>query len=236
MTPHISAKKEQIAKTVLMPGDPLRAKWIAETFLKDAILVNDVRNMFAYTGTYKGKKITVMGHGMGIPSIGIYSYELFKFYDVENIIRVGSAGTYSPKINVMDVVLAKTAYSSSKYPEEIGIKYNNGVVESSSKINKVIEGKSKELKINIHQVQVHSSDTFYNISTPEQNRKNTGSEVVEMEAVALFSNAIKLNKHAACLLTISDSLIDLSQSISHDKRRESFKEMVTLALESAILL
>ena len=236
-TPHISAEKGAFAKTVLMPGDPLRAKFIAETFLTDPQLVTSVRNVFGYTGTYKGTSVSVMASGMGMPSIGIYSYELFKFYDVENIIRIGSAGSYRDWLNVMDVTLAESAVSSSTFAQVQG-----GVTEKcikpSAELNAAIQQKAKELGIDLKMSVVHSSDVFY--SDPSQGTwqdiaERTGSDCVEMESFALFHNANMLGKKAACLLTISDSFVNHVE-LTAEERQNSFTEMMKLALETAIEL
>lgn len=235
ITPHNNANLGDFAKTVLMPGDPLRAKFIAENFLDDARLVNTVRNMYAYTGTYKGVPVSVMASGMGMPSIGIYSYELFKFYDVENIVRVGSAGSYSAELNVKDVVLAEYAYSDSTYAlMQTGFKENT--LEPSKELNDVIESKAKELGIVCKKGKVHSSDVFYSspdLGTWKDIRDRTNTDCVEMESFALFSNAKALGKRAACILTISDSFVS-EVALSAEDRQNSFTEMMRLALESAI--
>ncbi|MGB4984252.1 MAG: purine-nucleoside phosphorylase [Erysipelotrichaceae bacterium] len=235
-TPHNRALDNEIAKTVLMPGDPLRAKMIAEKFLTDVKMFNDVRGMYGFTGNYKGKEVSVMGSGMGMPSIGIYSYELFKFYNVENIIRIGSAGAYDPNLNVFDVVLANCAYSESSYAlTQNG--YDKDATYPSDHINEVIVGCASELGINLKVDQIHSSDVFYRDS-------NLGWKYffedkkcccVEMESFALFHNAKVLNKNAACLLTISDSLVTHQES-SADERQNNLLQMIEIALESAIKL
>lgn len=232
MTPHNRAKKEDIAKVVIMPGDPLRAKWISENFLKNSKLVNDVRGMLAFTGEYNNKKVTVMGHGMGIPSIGIYSYELFHFYDVEVIIRVGSAGSYSKDVNVGDLILADESFSESTYAKYIGIEANNNVLKGDSDINNLIIEVAKVNNINLVSARVHSSDIFYGANRSLQKIINdTKSKVVEMESFALFANARKLNKKAATLLTCSDSLVT-HESMSAEDRQTKFINMVELALKT----
>jgi purine-nucleoside phosphorylase len=166
MTPHNKAKLNDIAKVVLMPGDPLRAKWIAENFLKSAKLVNDVRGMFAYTGTYKNKKITVMAHGMGMPSIGIYSYELFKFYNVNTIIRVGSAGAFAKTIKLGDVIIAKEAFSESIYAKDVGVKVpSSKILKASNRILNVCLATTQQMKIKPHVGKVLCEDVFYS-ATP----------------------------------------------------------------------
>ena len=236
-TPHISASKGDFAKTVLMPGDPLRAKFIAETFLEDVRLVTSVRNVLGYTGKYKGTSVSVMASGMGMPSIGIYSYELYSFYDVENIIRIGSAGSYRPWLNVMDVTLAESAVSDSSYARIQG-GCTDRCIKPSKEINNLIMEKAKELGINCKPSIVHSSDVFY--GDPSQGSwqdiaERTGGDCVEMESFALFHNANMLGKRAACLLTISDSFVSHVE-LTSEERQNSFKEMMVLALETAISL
>lgn len=233
MTPHNNAKKNEIAKTVLMPGDPLRAKWIAENFLNNPKLVNDVRSMNAYTGKYKNKLVTVMAHGMGIPSIGIYSYELFNFYDVNNIIRIGSAGAYARDIHVRDVLVAAEAYSESSYASEIGVVAKDKILKPSKKLLDLAIKQAKSENINLKVVRVDSKDAFYNKYKLNELVKTTGAQAVEMEAFGLYANASLLNKNALCLLTVSDSLAT-GESLPPDERQTSFKEMVKLALEVAI--
>lgn len=232
-TPHINPMGE-IAPVVLMPGDPLRAKYIAETFLEDAVLVNTVRNMFGYTGTYKGRKITVFGSGMGMASIGIYSYELFKFYGVESIIRIGSAGAYTDKLNLFDVVLATSAWSESSFAKVQG-GYESDIIEASAELNEKVKEYAKELNIPIHETIVHSSDVFYreNFDEYKEIYANHGCTCVEMESFALFANARILNKKATCLLTISDSLVT-HEATSAEERQNAFNEMMKVALEFAV--
>ena len=234
MTAHNTAKKGEIAKIVLMPGDPLRAKWIANEFLSDAKLVNEVRGMLAFTGKYKDKEITVMGHGMGIPSIGIYSYELFNEYDVDVIVRIGSAGSYCKEVNVGDLILATTCYSDSTYAQLIGIEAKENILSASNDVCEKIINTAKELNSKLVKGCVHSSDVFYgSIHSLEELVKRTKSQVVEMESFGLYANAIKLNKKAATLLTCSDSLVT-HESMSAIDRQFKFKDMVKLALESAL--
>lgn len=233
-TPHISAPEGAFAKTVLMPGDPLRAKFIAETFLTDPQVVTSVRNVYGYTGLYKGERVSVMASGMGIPSIGIYSHELYTEYGVENIIRIGSAGSYVDHLDVMDVVLAKAAYSDSSYARVLS-GYRRKTIKPSPIINAMVEKKAKELNIPIKEVVVHSSDVFYGQEPWQEIAARTGSECVEMESFGLFHNARILGKQAACLLTISDSFTD-KEELSAEARQTSFRTMMTLALETAIAL
>lgn len=234
-TPHIELKdKDLIAKTVLMPGDPLRAKFIAETYLKDVVEINSVRNMFGYTGTYKGKKITVMGSGMGMPSIGIYSYELFKFYDVDTIIRIGSAGAYSPDLKLYDVVLAKAAWSESTYAKTMGVS-NKKLLKATPAVNKKIKAAAKKLGIPLHESVIHSSDVFYRINSDEYKDifAKHGAVCVEMESFALFANALATGKNAACLLTISDSLVT-HEATSSEERQKAFTKMMEIALNTKL--
>lgn len=232
-TPHINAVDGAFAKTVLMPGDPLRAKFVAETFLEDPQLVTSVRNVLGYTGTYKGVPVSVMASGMGMPSIGIYSYELFKFYGVENIVRIGSAGSYTDKLDVMDVVLSSSAYSDSNYAL-LQSGCPDKVLMPSAELNEIIIKKADELGIDCKLGVVHSSDVFYsNSETWQEIKERTQSDCVEMESFALFSNANVLGKRATCLLTISDSFVSHVELSSED-RQNSFTTMMKLALESAI--
>ena len=233
MTAHIEAKKEQIADTVIMPGDPLRAKFIAEKYLENYTLVNQVRGIYAYTGEYKGKRVTVMASGMGMPSMGIYSYELFKFYDVNNIIRVGSAGAYTDKLKLYDVVLVDSCYSESTYA-----KTQNGCVDNimyaSEELNNKIKNTSFSLDKVITTGMIHSSDVFYkeNNNYSELFEKY-GCLAVEMESFALFHNAKVLGKNAACILTISDNLVTKEETTS-EERQTSFVNMIELACSAGL--
>ena len=235
-TPHIEAEEKAFAKTVLMPGDPLRAKFIADTFLENAVQVNSVRGMLGFTGEYKGKKVSVMGSGMGQPSIGIYSYELFKFYEVDNIIRVGSCGAYSPELNVYDVLVASAAYSDTTYA-----KMQNGSNDNfafpSKHINDIIIEMSKELKIPVTPQKIYSADVFYMESDKAKahirKMNDMGIGAVEMESFALFTNANLLDKKAACILTVSDSLVTGKETTSAE-RQKAFTNMMKIALETAV--
>lgn len=233
MTPHISSKKNEIAKIVIMPGDPLRAKWIAENFLKDIVEVNSVRGMLAYTGTYKDKKVTIMGHGMGIPSIGIYSFELFKFYDVDLIIRVGSAGTYVKDIKLGDVLIVENAYSDSTYAEIIGLDVKNKMIPANKEMVDLAYETSKQSGIEAKKVNCHSADVFYSNFTHEEWVKKSNSKVVEMESFGLFANSIVLNKKSLCLLTCSDSLVT-HESMPPEERQMGFSKMVKLSLDICV--
>lgn len=234
-TAHNAANKGDIAKTVLMPGDPLRAKFIAETFLDNPKLFNTVRNMFGYTGTYKGKEVSVMGSGMGMPSIGIYSYELFTEYGVENIIRIGSAGSYSADLDVYDVIITDKAWTDSSYAE-----VQNGeksrTLEGSKELNELLQQCADELDIPVKHGIIHSSDVFYRDAAEgywKDILKDTGAQAVEMESFALFHNANVLNKNAACILTISDSFVT-NEATTPEERQDSFTNMMKIALEAAI--
>ena len=231
-TPHISSNIEDIAKTVLMPGDPLRAKFIAETFLKDVKLVNQVRNMLAYTGTYNGKKVTVIGSGMGMPSIGIYSYELFKFYDVENIIRIGSCGAYDKNLKLFDVLLVSQAFSESSFAKTMGIS-NRHVLPASKTLNNRIKRAATKLNKPLKEGIIHSSDVFYRLNHQAyvDIYKKHQTIAVEMESFALFANAKALNRKAACLLTVSDSLVNHEETTS-EQREKAFTNMMEIALKS----
>lgn len=230
MTPHNQANLNEIAKTVLMPGDPLRAKMIAETYLDDYKLVNTVRNMYAYTGFYKGQKVTIMASGMGIPSIGIYSYELFDKYNVENIIRIGSTGAYTDKIDLYDTILVTDSYSESTYAEVLN-NYKDKFVSPSSDLNKKLEKTAQKLNKKIVKGCTHSSDCFYGKADINDLYNNKKCICVEMESFALFYNAKLLNKNAACLLTVSDNLITHKETTSLE-RQTAFKDMIEIALES----
>ncbi|BBA22429.1 purine-nucleoside phosphorylase [Mycoplasmopsis bovirhinis] len=233
MTPHISAKKGEIAKTVIMPGDPLRAKYIAETFLDPGYkLVNSVRNMFMYTGTYQGKEITIAGSGMGCPSIGIYSYELFKFYDVDRIVRIGSAGSYVKELGLYEVVLATEAYADSDAFRKLALGKGGNTSLPSARLNEEIQNIANELGHKLTKGRVHSSDVFYSVVPLEERIKETQAVCVEMESYALFTNAEATGKEAACLLTISDNLITKEETSSQE-RQTAFVKMMEIALNLA---
>lgn len=236
-TPHNAAKANDIAKTVLMPGDPLRAKFIAETYLENPVQFNTVRNMFGYTGTYKGKQISVMGSGMGMPSIGIYSYELYKFYGVENIIRIGSAGAYTEDLELFDLVLAESAWSESSFAKAQA-DVDGDIMCPSSELNEKIKAAATSLQKPLTEARIHSSDVFYhedNVDGHKEFFEKHGCVCVEMESFALFHNANVLGKKAACLLTISDSLVTSAETTA-EERQTSFHNMMEVALEAAITL
>ena len=232
-TPHNRAEQGDIAKTVLMPGDPLRARFIAEHYLTNVKLFNDVRNMFGYTGEYKGKRISVMGSGMGMPSIGIYSYELYSVYGVDRIIRIGSAGSYCEQAKVFDVILADSAYSESSYAKtQSG--FDREVTYPSKDLCEILRQTAATLQIPLQEGRVHSSDVFYREDkTPYFRRlyEEKGCICVEMESFALFHNAAVLGKEAACLLTISDSFVS-SKITTAEEREKSFTDMMKIALEA----
>lgn len=232
-TPHIEAKKDEIAKTVLMPGDPLRAKFIADTYLDDVKQFNHIRNMFGYTGTYNGKRISVMGSGMGMPSIGIYSYELFKFYDVDRIVRIGSSGAYAPDLDLYDTIIADDAWSESSYA-----KTQNGsespVMKASVDLTERLADIAERLDIPVTRGRIHSSDVFYREgeSVHEEYYHKHKCLAVEMESFALFHNANVLGKQAACLLTVSDSFTK-NTATTPEERQTAFTNMMKIALELA---
>ena len=234
-TPHIEVKDPSlIAKTVLMPGDPLRAKFIAETFLTDVKQINGVRNMFGYTGLYKGKPITIFGSGMGQPSIGIYSYELFNFYGVENIVRIGSAGSYSADLAVYDTVLVTNAYSESTFAK-VAFDIEGDTLPANAELNELLRKCALSANVTLKEAIIHSSDVFYHTGSFswERCRDEHGCKAVEMESFALFANAIATGKRAACLLTISDSFIT-HEATSAEERQNSFTNMMKVALELAL--
>ncbi|MFW5630013.1 MAG: purine-nucleoside phosphorylase [Acetivibrio ethanolgignens] len=229
-TPHNAAKKGDIAKTVLMPGDPLRAKFIAETYLENPVCFNTVRNMFGYTGTYKGKEISVMGGGMGIPSIGIYSYELFHFYDVDSIIRIGSAGGLSSDIKVRDVVIAMGASTNSNYANQFKLPGTFAPIADYGLLRKAVEvAEEKGIKTVVGNVL--SSDTFYDDNAEANDLwKKMNVLCVEMEAAGLYMNAARAGKKALCILTISDHIYT-GEALPAEERQNTFREMMEIALE-----
>ncbi len=236
-TPHNEANIGDIAKTVVMPGDPLRAKYIAENFLDNYKLVNQVRGMYAYTGTYKGKEITVMAHGMGMPSVGIYTYELFKIYGVENIIRIGSCGGYKPELKLFDIILTKNVFSESNYALTLN-NDNCHIVSSNSDLNSIIEDTAKDSNINIVLGNTVCTDCFDVYMTDvnkflERVPDNFNPVAAEMEAFALFYNAKLLNKKASCLMSIVDSKF-IKDIATPEERQTGLNTMIKLALDSAI--
>lgn len=233
MTPHIHALKSEIAPSVIMPGDPLRAKFIADTYLTDVKQVSGVRGIFAYTGYYKEKRVTVMASGMGMPSIGIYSYELFHFYDVEEIIRVGSCGSYKENLKLYDVILVTEAYSTSSFAK-VQNGSNDSILASSETLNRRVENAAKMLSIPLHKGRIYSSDVFYTEESVFQKMRDEYDCLgVEMESFALFHNAHVLGKCATCILTVSDSFVKKEQTTPLE-REKSFTTMIELALESIV--
>ena len=237
MTPHINAKDTDIAKIVLAPGDPLRAKYIAENFLEDYRLVNTVRNILAYTGTYKGKEITVFSTGMGMPSMGIYCYELYKFYNVETIIRIGSCGAYSADLNIFDTILVDNSYTEGNFAYEWNEK-DCHLAKSSSFLNEIIENVSIQNNIPYVKGNILCSDCFDGYledvnSLINRFPKELNIIGAEMESFALFYLAKYLGKQASCLLTVVDSICK-KQEISSEDREKSLNNMIKLALESAV--
>ena len=233
-TAHNEAKKEDISKTVIMPGDPLRAKYIAEKYLDDYKLVNKVRGMYAYTGFYKGKKITVMAHGMGNPSVGIYTYELFNFYDVDEIIRIGSCGATTDTIKLRDIILVSSSYSDSNYAK-IQNNSDKVILKSNDELNEKIKNTANNMNKRILNGIVYSTDVFYSdIVKPSDLYNEYGCLAVEMETFALFHNANIFNKKASCILTVSDNIVT-KEVLSSDDRQNSFDDMIVLALESTLI-
>ena len=234
MTPHINAKPGDFAKTVLMPGDPLRSKYIAENFLTDPVLVNNVRGVQGYTGTWKKVPVSVMASGMGMPAIGIYSWELFKSYDVDNIIRVGSAGAVQDDVNVMDVVIAQGACTNSSYAVNFGFPGHWAPIADYRLMRCAIEA-AEEQGAKFHVGNIFSSDNFYYAKSYEGQRavRRMGIMAVEMEAAALYANAAYMGKRALCLCTISDHLYR-DEALSADERQTSFNEMIEIALDTAV--
>lgn len=231
-TPHNGAKQGEIAQTVLMPGDPLRAKFIAETYLENPKCFNTVRNMLGYTGIYRGKPVSVMGSGMGMPSIGIYSYELFHFYDVDSIIRIGSAGALQDSLNLMDVVIAMGACTDSNYAYQYGLPGTFAPIADYSLLNRAAETAKNQGTLAVVG-NVLSSDIFYN-ETADVNDKwrSMGVLAVEMEAAALYMNAARAGKKALCMLTISDHIYR-QEGLSAMERQIGFGKMMEIALELA---
>lgn len=229
-TPHNNAKKGEIAKKVLMPGDPLRAKFIAETYLENPVCVNTVRNVLAYTGTYKGKEVSVMASGMGIPSIGIYSYELFHFYDVDQIIRVGSAGALQDDLNVRDIVIAMGACTDSNYGSQFGLPGAFAPTASYGLLERAVEAARKQ-GTPVRVGNVVSSDMFYGDNeTAASSWRKMGVLCVEMECAGLYMNAARAGKQALGILTISDHIFR-NEATTAEERQSTFGKMMEIALE-----
>ena len=232
-TPHIEAKYGEIAETVIMSGDPLRAKFMAEHFLENPVQFNNVRGMLGFTGSYKGKRVSVMGHGMGIPSMAIYSYELFNFYGVKNIIRVGSAGSMNADLHIGDLMMAQGACTNSNYASQFLLSGMYAPIADFGLLRAAVE-KAEELGYRYKVGNVFSSDVFYgeNKEHWKEMRTKYNCMCVEMESFALFANAKALGKKAACLLTISDSFV-ASEITTAEERQTSFHNMMKIALELA---
>ena len=232
-TPHIEAKLGDFAETVIMPGDPLRVKHIAENFLLEAKLINSVRGMLGYTGKYKGKTISVMASGMGMPSMGIYSYELFNFYNVKNIIRTGTAGAISDKLHIRDIVIAMASCYNSNFPQQYNLP-GTAVPTADFGLLKTAYEKACEMKMNTHVGTILSTDHFY-YDEPDNLKKwdKLGILATEMESAALYFNAMRAKKNALCICTISDCPLT-GESSSSDERETSFNDMIKLALETAV--
>ncbi len=235
-TPHINLLNKDLGfgKTVLMPGDPLRAKFIAENYLENPELVNNVRGIQGYTGFYKGVKVSVMASGMGMPSIGIYSYELFEFFGVENIIRVGSAGAIDEDVKLKDIVVGLGASTNSSFAAQYGLKGSVAPVCSYDLLRAVDKASSKE-NINIKVGALFSSDTFYDDTTPSAQWGKVGCLAVEMEAASLYLTAQRLKKRALAICTISDLVYPPFDTLSAEEREKTFTDMMHLALETAVI-
>ncbi|MBE6662697.1 MAG: purine-nucleoside phosphorylase [Ruminococcaceae bacterium] len=231
-TPHISAKKEDFAKTVLMPGDPQRSRFIAENYLENAVLVNDIRGVQGYTGYYKGKRVSVMASGMGQPAIGIYSYELFNFYDVSSIIRVGSCGSFREDLHVHDIVLAMGACTDSNFAAQYKMNGTFAPIADFSLLKKAA-AECERRGIRYQVGNMYSTDVFYNDTASGIEWAKLGVLGVEMESAALYCNAARAGKKALCICTVSDSFITPEQNISAEERRTSFTKMMEIALETA---
>lgn len=234
MSVHIESKKNSIASTVLMPGDPKRCEYIAKKYLSNSVLVNDVRGMTAYTGYYKSHKITLFPSGMGNPSMGIYSYELFKEYDVQNIIRIGTMGAYT-NLSLKDIVLVDNSITNSNYGVYASL-YNGNIIGGSKILNSIIMNTAKELKLNIQFGNIYSSDVFYEKENNYQSITNKYHVLgVEMESFALFINANLFKKNASTLLMVSDSFLNTNK-LSQEQREQGLDNLIVLALESCLKL
>jgi purine-nucleoside phosphorylase len=231
-TPHIAAKTGDFAKTVLMPGDPLRAKFVAETYLENPVLVNPVRGINGYTGTYQGKKVSVMASGMGMPSIGIYSYELFNYYDVDNIIRIGTAGSMHPDLKIRDVAFAMGACTNSNFGSQFELPGTYAPICSFELLKKAVETAEAMEDVNYKVGNFLSSDTFYDDSMGTMKWAKMGVLCVEMEAAALYMTAARAGKNALAICTISDSIVT-GEATTAQERQTSFNNMMKIALEIA---
>ena len=231
-TPHISAEKGAFAKTVLMPGDPLRAKYIAENYLEDAVLVNNVRGVQGYTGYYKGKKVSVMASGMGQPSIGIYSYELYNFYDVEAIIRVGSCGSFHPDLHARDIIVAMGACTNGNFALQYNLPGTFCPIADFDLVRRAAE-QCERLGVNYKVGNILSSDVFYDDANSGMTWAKMNVLGVEMESAALYCNAARAGKKALCICTVSDSFIYPEENTTAEERQNSFTKMMEIALELA---
>ena len=231
-TPHISAKLGDFAKTVLMPGDPLRAEFIAKTYLENAVLVNNVRGVQGYTGYYKGKRVSVMASGMGQPSIGIYSYELFNFYGVESIIRVGSCGAFSPELHARDIVVAMGACTNGNYASQYNLPGTFCPIANYELVEKAVE-ECKKAGVNFRVGNILSSDMFYDDANSGMQWAKMGVLGVEMESAALYCNAARAGKKALCICTVSDSFVYPEENTTAEERQVSFTKMMEIALNIA---
>ncbi|MBO5357835.1 MAG: purine-nucleoside phosphorylase [Clostridia bacterium] len=231
-TPHISSKPGDFAKTVLMPGDPLRAKYIAENFLENAVLVNNVRGVQGYTGFYKGKRVSVMASGMGQPAIGIYSYELYNFYDVETIIRVGSCGSFSPDLHARDIIVAMGACTNGNYASQYNLPGTFCPIADFDLVRRAAE-ECEKAGVNYRVGNIFSSDMFYDDANSGMQWAKMGVLGVEMESAALYCNAARAGKKALCICTVSDSFIYPEENTTAEERQNSFTKMMEIALELA---
>lgn len=231
-TPHISAKYGDFAKTVLMPGDPLRAEFIAKNYLENAVLVNDVRGVHGYTGYYKGKRISVMASGMGQPSIGIYSYELYNFYGVETIIRVGSCGGFSPELHVRDIVIAMGACTNGNYASQYNLPGTFAPIADFDMVRRAVDECEKK-GVNYRVGNILSSDMFYDDADSGMQWTKMNVLGVEMEAAALYCNAARAGKKALCICTVSDSFVYPEENTTAEERQTSFTKMMEIALNIA---
>lgn len=231
-TPHITANKGDFAETVLMPGDPLRAKFIADNFLENAVLVNSVRNVFGYTGYYKGKRVSVMASGMGQPSMGIYSYELFNFYGVEKIIRIGSCGAYNKELHVKDIVIAMGACTNGNYAKQYNLPGTFCPIADFELLRRAVE-LTEKTGVHYKVGNIFSSDIFYDESDANREWEKMGVLGVEMESAALYCNAARAGKKALCICTVSDSFVYPEENTTAEERQNSFTTMMEIALNLA---
>ena len=231
-TPHISAKYGDFAKTVLMPGDPLRAEFIAKTYLENAVLVNDVRGVHGYTGYYKGKRVSVMASGMGQPSIGIYSYELFNFYGVETIIRVGSCGGFSPELHARDIVIAMGACTNGNYASQYNLPGTFAPIADFEMVRRAVD-ECEKMGVNYRVGNILSSDMFYDDTNSGMQWAKMNVLGVEMESAALYCNAARAGKKALCICTVSDSFVYPEENTTAEERQNSFTKMMEIALNIA---